>query len=193
MVTGEIKKARYIYYRCAGYRGPCGLPYFREEVLADRLGQILRNIHIPDEILSQLERSLLSDKTHQEAQRREQEARLQQRLAAVRRRMDQAYMDKLDGKISEEFWLRKVAEWQQEEQQVLLAMQGLEQAGPERVLDKVRILELANKAYFLCLRQTPTEKAKLLRIVLSNCALDTVSVYPTYRKPFDSILERAKK
>jgi|GEM_PF-6981103 hypothetical protein len=29
-------------------------------------------------------------------------------------------------------------------------------------------------------------------MVLSNCAVDAVSVYPTYRKPFDMIFERAK-
>jgi len=41
--------------------------------------------------------------------------------------------------------------------------------------------------------QTPQEKAKLLRMVLSNCAVDAVSVYPTYRKPFDMIFERANQ
>lgn len=60
-----------------------------------------------------------------------------------------AYVDKLDGKISEEFWMRKSTEWLAEEQQILLVMQGLEQANPERVLDVMRTLELANKAYFL--------------------------------------------
>ena len=34
--------------------------------------------------------------------------------------------------------------------------------------------------------------AKLLRIVLSNCAIDAASVYPTYTKPFDMIFARAK-
>ena len=34
----------------------------------------------------------------------------------VRHRFEQAYMDKLDGKISEEFWERKAAEWQAEEE-----------------------------------------------------------------------------
>ena len=29
-------------------------------------------------------------------------------------------------------------------------------------------------------------------MVLSNCAVDAVSVYPTYRKPFDMIFERVK-
>ncbi len=117
---------------------------------------------------------------------------MQRRLAAVRRRIDQAYLDKLDGKISEEFWLRRTREWNLEEQQVLLAIQGLEEDKPDRMLDGVRILELANKAYFLYLRQNPTEQGKLLRIVLSNCLVDAASLYPTYRKPFDLILGAAK-
>ncbi|MGC1620204.1 MAG: hypothetical protein WA765_17065, partial [Candidatus Acidiferrum sp.] len=36
------------------------------------------------------------------------------------------------------------------------------------------------------------ERAKLLRIVLSNCTVDSGSVYPTYRKPFDLIFQHAK-
>jgi hypothetical protein len=61
------------------------------------------------------------------------------------------------------------------------------------LLDAARILELANKAYFLYVKQPPAEKAKLLKMVLSNCAIDAVSIYPTYRKPFDLIFQRAKK
>src|SRR5260370_414422 len=37
-VTAEFKKQKYTYYRCTGYRGKCDLPYFREEVMAERLG-----------------------------------------------------------------------------------------------------------------------------------------------------------
>src|SRR5712692_3987008 len=192
LVTAELKKNRYIYYRCTGARGKCSLPYFREEELGDRLGQILKDIYIPDTILAQLERSLLSDKGQQEAHRKQQRERLQQRLEVVRRRLDQAYMDKLDGKIAEESWARRSAEWQQEEEQILLAMQGLEQSNPDRILEGVKILELANKAYFLYLKQPPAEKAKLLRIVLSNCGVDAANLYPTYRKPFDLIFMRAK-
>ena len=83
-------------------------------------------------------------------------------------------------------------EWQREEQQILIAIQGLEEIKPERVLDSVRILELANKAYSLYVRQNSMERAQLLRIVLSNCSLDAASVYPTYRKPFDLICGAAK-
>jgi site-specific DNA recombinase len=191
-VTAEIKKERYTYYRCTGFRGRCGLPYFREEELGDRLGQILKDIHIPDNILAQLQESLLNNKGREEGIRRQEVERLVQRLAQAHRRMDQAYQDKLDGKISEEFWMRRSTEWQAEENQIRASMQGLEMARPERLLDAARILELANKAYFLYVKQNHSERAKLLKMVLSNCGIDAVSIYPTYRKPFDLIFQRAK-
>ena len=106
--------------------------------------------------------------------------------------MDQAYTDKLDGKISEEFWTRKAADWQEQEQRTLFAIQVLDGPSEDRALTVQRILELANKAHFLYVRQKPAEQANLLRMVLSNCAVDGASLYPTYRKPFDVIFERAQ-
>jgi site-specific DNA recombinase len=38
-VTGEVKKQKYVYYRCSGYRGRCDLPRFREEEIASRMGR----------------------------------------------------------------------------------------------------------------------------------------------------------
>ncbi|MGH9717265.1 MAG: recombinase family protein [Candidatus Acidiferrales bacterium] len=191
-VTAELKKGKYTYYRCTQFRGKCDLPYFREESLAERLGKILLDIHIPDGILSQLQESLLADKGRQEELTEQQRRTLEQRVAQVRRRMDLAYQDKLDGKISGELWDRKSTEWQAEEWQILASLQTLEAAKPERFLDAARTLELANKAYFLYLKQPPAEQAKLLKIVLSNCAIDAASLYPTYRKPFDLIFDKAK-
>jgi site-specific DNA recombinase len=101
-------------------------------------------------------------------------------------------MDKLDGKITEDFWQRKTADWQLEEQQIMMAMQGLQQASPDQLLTAKKTLELANKAYFLYVTQNPAEQARLLKMVLSNCKTDGVSLFPSYRKPFDLIFERAK-
>jgi hypothetical protein len=46
------------------------------------------------------------------------------------------------------FWARKSAEWHSEEQQINIAIQALAQVQPERLVDAVRILELANKSAF---------------------------------------------
>jgi hypothetical protein len=83
------------------------------------------------------------------------------RLVQVRGRIERAYLDKIDGKISEEFWEARCSDWNREEQQILMAMQGLEQQSPERILDGVKILELANKAYFLYLKRSPAGKSQI--------------------------------
>lgn len=123
------------------------MPYFREEDLAERLGGILKDIYVPDSVVRDIQKSLATEKNNRTDRVRAKEVRLQQRLTAIRNRMDQAYLDKLDGKITVEFWERKNAEWLQEEQQVQFALFGLKQANePARVLTASRTLELANKA-----------------------------------------------
>jgi hypothetical protein len=37
-------------YRCSGGRGPCDLPRFRKQEIAEKLGQILRDVTIPPEV-----------------------------------------------------------------------------------------------------------------------------------------------
>lgn len=191
-VTAELKKGKYTYYRCTGYRGKCALPYFREEVLAERLGTILQDVYVSDEILAQLAKSLTGDKNREAELIRLQQERLRHRLTSVEHRIDQAYLDKVDGKISEEFWARKSTEWQEEAQQII-AQRTPPVPQTDRTMDLSRISELANKAYSLYVNQSPAEKGKLLRIVLSNCLVDAVGIYPTYRKPFDLILKKANR
>ena len=106
--------------------------------------------------------------------------------------MSQAYADKLDGKIAEDFWQRQMSQWQSEEQQIKLSMEPLKEPKTDCALNAQRTLELAHVAYSLYVTQKPAEQAELLRKVLSNCSIDAVSVTPTYRKPFDMIFERAK-
>jgi site-specific DNA recombinase len=189
-VTAEIKKQRYVYYRC--HRGKCSLPYFRDEQLGEKLGQVLKDIQIPDDVLAQLEKSLLHDQGRAESHAKTESEKLSNRLAQICHRLEQAYIDKLDGKITEEFWESKSTEWNREQESILTTLRTLGSKRPMATIDAVRTLELANKACFLYFRQPPAEKAKLLRMVLSNCKIDALSVYPVYKKPFDVIFKRVQ-
>ena len=192
-MTTEKKKGKYVYYRCSGYKGRCDTPRFTESEVSEKLGSILKNIYIPDAIVKRIENALAS---HQERTKKDSEvqrSRMEQRLVNVRAKMDRAYDDKLSGTIDEAFWQRKMNDWRAEEQQIQMALDGFKQANNgDRLLDAKRILELANKAHFLYLTQNPAEQARSLKLVLLNCEIDELSVYPTYRKPFDLIFQRVK-
>jgi len=101
-VTAEIKKNKYTYYRCTGSRGKCDLPYMREEELGEKLGQILKNIHVPDNVLAQLESLLRSDTGRQETLQREERERLEKRLGFVRGLHGQAGRQNLRRVLGEE-------------------------------------------------------------------------------------------
>jgi site-specific DNA recombinase len=192
MVTGEIQKQKYVYYRCTGHRGKCDLPRMREEDLALRLGEPLKGLQVPPEVVERIVTSLRADEGHAEERASAERTRLETRLTTIRNRMDAAYADKLDGTIPYDFWERKMSEWRAEETQVRMAIQALDAAEvSDRALDAERIFELANKAYSLYISQNSTEKAKLLRMLFSNCSVDAISVKPIYRKPFDMIFKRA--
>jgi hypothetical protein len=104
MVTGEVQKAKYVYYRCTGHRGKCNLPRFREEEIANRLGEPLKGLQVPPEIVSRIVTTLREDQRQAVGKVSAERTRLESRLTGVRNRMDAAYADKLDGKIPEEFW-----------------------------------------------------------------------------------------
>jgi site-specific DNA recombinase len=193
MLTGDIQKEKYVYYRCTGHRGKCDLPRFREEDLAQRLGEPLKGLQVPEEIVSQIITAIRKDQQQSVGKVSAERSRQDAKLMAIHKRMDGAYADKLDGKIPEDFWERKMSDWRMEEQQVKMAIQGLSDAETgDRSLDAQRIFELANKAYLLYVSQDSGEKAKLLRMLFSNCSVDAVSITPTYRKPFDMIFKRAQ-
>ena len=191
-ITAERKKEKYVYYRCTGYHGKCATPRFTERELAEKLGAILKNIQIPDQVLTALQTSLSHDLQKTQDGVNAQRNALQGRQSAVRKRMDRAYQDKLDGKIPDDFWERKMAEWTTEDRSIQDALGRLERPTTERLLTAQRTLELANKAYSLYLTRNPQEQAQLLKTVLLNCAVDGATIQPTYRKPFDLIFERAK-
>jgi hypothetical protein len=114
-VTAEIKKNKYVYYHCTGHRGPCALPRFKEQEIADRMGHVLQDVCIPEEVVKRMKASLQTVDAQMRSQAAQERARIERELAALHSRMDAAYNDKLDGKISEGFWQRKQADWQAEE------------------------------------------------------------------------------
>ena len=95
------------------------------------------------------------------------------------------YVDKLDGKIIEKFYENKLVEWQTEMSNISDQTERHKNADISYLSQGIHILELANKAHALYLKQNHSEKQKILNVLLSNCTMDDVNLYtPIYRKPF---------
>src|ERR1700679_2325838 len=106
-LTGELKKGKYVYYRCNRGRGPCDLFRFTEREIAEKLGDLLKNISIPGSVVRTIAESL--ERVHLGMRKRaaDEQQGLNRQLAKIQQTMDTAYEDKLVGNISLEFWNRK--------------------------------------------------------------------------------------
>jgi site-specific DNA recombinase len=192
-VTTERHKGKYDYYRCSGGRGKCVLPYMPEAKVASMLREPLKGIQVPESIAQDIVSSITSDEVSSQHARRMEAESAKQRLAQLRSRIDRLYEDKLDGKITQEFWAAKTSQYREQELALETALKQLRQpTNTDRALTVQRVFELANRAYSLYITRNVAEQSQLLKMVLLNCATDGVSLWPNYRKPFDIIARRAK-
>jgi site-specific DNA recombinase len=81
-VTTELHKGKYVYYRCSYGRGKCALPYMREQQVSDRLGEVLKDIQVPEEIVQAIVQSIASGQCRTKAERQERLVGIRQRHAS---------------------------------------------------------------------------------------------------------------
>lgn len=196
-LVGEIKKGRYVYYHCSGYRGKCPEPYTREEVLEDRFTDILKRVSLDDEILGWVEEALRQSHVDEKSHHDEAINRLQGEYGRLQARIDLMYEDKLDGRIDAAYFDRKAAEWRDEQERLLRAIEEHQTANRSYMEEGIQLLELAGRAHELFRKQEAREKRRLLNFVLSNCTWKNGELTPIYRIPFDllavTIAEHQKK
>jgi DNA invertase Pin-like site-specific DNA recombinase len=190
-MVGEIKKGRYIYYHCTGYKGKCPEPYTREEVLERAFTDLLRGLSFSKEVLRWVTRALRESHKDERSFREETIAKLQREHRRMQDRIDAMYMDKLDGRIDNEFFDRKATEFRSEQSRLMRDIQAHQSANRCYVEEGIRLLELAHRAHELFESQPTNEKRKLLDFVLSNSHWKDGRLEAEYRQPFDLIASAA--
>lgn len=189
-ITAEIKKDKYIYYHCTHFSPSCdSKDYIRQEKLDELFADIVKRIEITDKTLSAIKEALLASHKDETAYHDRQILALNARYSLLKKRLDQIYIDKLDGKVSEDFYEDKAEEWQEEINKTTEMIERHKNADINYLMQGVHILELANRAYSLYLTQKPAERRKLLNTILSNCVLNDGSLCPTYKRPFDLLVK----
>ncbi len=188
-LVGEIKKGQYVYYHCTGYKGRCPEPYVREEVLEERFGGLLKGLAFDAEILDWVREALRE--SHEDEKRHHEEAitRLQAEYRRLQARIDAMYVDKLDGRIETEFFERKSAEWRADQDRCQRLIEQHKAANQTYLEEGIRLLELAQSAHRLFLKQEPREKRRLLDFLVSNCTWKDRKLQATFRQPFDLLAE----
>ncbi len=186
-ITAEIKKRKYVYYRCA--RQCEAVTYVREQDIVIQLGDALRRIQVTQDVVDWTREALLSSHQDQTDFHRESVVRLVSRREKVTGYLDQAYTDRVEGRIADDLWLRRSDQWKCERDEINQQIASHEAAKTNYLESGVKLLELAQVAHSLYVSRNPEEQRQLINFVLSNCRMHGASVEYDWRKPFDLLAD----
>jgi site-specific DNA recombinase len=185
MMVGEIKKGRYVYYHCTGNRGKCPEPYTPQEVLTREFATILKELTIPGPVLEWLGNAVLvSDRTEHAAHARSIKT-LQTKYDNIQARIETMYLDKLDGRVNQEFFDKHSATWRGEQDGLRRKIQDIQKAAPAPIDQAVDMMRLTSHASELFLQQCATEQRRLLQTVVAKAAWKDGALHTTLFEPFE--------
>jgi len=184
-ITAEMKKGKYVYYHCTGFKGNCEKPHINQEDLEKKLGELVQQVTMDDKRFAWCKKGLTESHEQEKEYHNSTVEALNQELKQLQAWTDKAYQDKLQGVISEDYWRKVSTEWTARQASLLDSLNRHKIANRSYLETGIRILGLANKAYDLFQVLEPIGKRELLNDLLSNCVWDGKKLYPTYKKPFD--------
>jgi site-specific DNA recombinase len=188
-LVGEIKKGRYGYYHCTGFRGKCDEPYVREEVIAAKFSELLGKLCFADHVHDWIVEGLIQSHADERKEHDAAVARLQAEYDRLTQRLSAMYVDKRDGRIDNAMYDKMSSEWRKEQNRCLREISWHQKAEQSYMDEGVTLLTLAKDAQRLFEGRPAEDKRRLLNFVLSNSTWSDGQLTPTFRQPFNLIAE----
>lgn len=186
-IIAEIKKGRYVYYHCTGMRGGCNLVYVPEPKLVDQFGALIEPLALTQDQAGQIMGHFQKKNGKEQDQAKNQRRAFSMTLGRIKRWSEQAYIDKLEGKITEAQWLNMYRKWENESLELEAQLRALDSTGIQAGLTVNRVLELAQRLPDIWIKRNAEEKRQIVDLLYSNCQLEGATLRATYSKPFSYI------
>lgn len=190
-LVGELKKGRYVYYHCTGYKGKCPERYVREEKLEAAFTGVLRQLSLDEDVLAWITEALRASHADERRFHDEAVAKLKADHQRIQNRLDVLYEDKLDGRIDAAFFDRKAKEFRAQQNTILKSIEDHQSANQSYMEEGIRILELASRAAELFEKQSAEEKRRLLNCVLKGASWQHGNLKADFRQPFEMLAKTA--
>ncbi len=188
-MVGEIKKGKYIYYHCTGFRGKCGEPYTHESTLDEQFGKLLQCLEFDAEVLEHMReniRELGKDKNEQQKRVLD---RLRDESDSIMKKLDSMYDDKLGGVISLEMFQDRAKKYRRRLDEITAEIEEHEGTDVSDFEETIELMELVRNAHSMYLRRSGSEKRRLVQNVLSNCSWKGGVLFAEFRQPYSIIAD----
>jgi site-specific DNA recombinase len=184
-MSGDMKKGKYVYYRCTGYKGNCPKRYVKEEELTRQFGQALEAVQLDPEIHSLLIRALRESHADETRFNQEEISKLEKERQTLETRLESIYLDKLDRIITTDFFQEKSREWKNTLEGIKAKLEKHRHVHGNYMEEGARLLDLSQQAAEIYRKLEMAEKKRILNLVLANSIWLNAQLIPKYRQPFE--------
>lgn len=185
LVTFETKKQKYTYGHCSQYKGKHGAKYVQEKNFTSQFKSKLKEIVVPDDVADTILKLINADKATANSNRDSQIAALNAEVARYENRMDRLYEDHLDGKIDDDLYERKTAEYSKSIEKLKTQLSTFELSEFDRYETVSHLLEVSKNAHKIFSETDYLGKRKVLKKVLSNSELKEDRLLLKLKKPYE--------
>lgn len=190
-LVGDIKKGKYIYYRSTDVKDK-GLKLLKEEYVDEMVENMLKNLSCPPEFVENVMNTLKNILQGKEQYETNSLEEIQKKINILKKRLNQLYVDKLDGTISEEFYFDKHEEWQTELDELRVQFDYLSSESDDILERAETILTLCKNAYSVYMKNNNEQKRILLKLLTSHILWDgenlTIELKNTVKLMFNSVI-----
>jgi site-specific DNA recombinase len=111
----------------------------------------------------------------------------------LQNRIDQMYLDKLDGEVEEAFYIKHMKEWREDQKRLQRQIEAHQEADENYIEQGIRLIEIARNAYGFYQSKDQPIRAELIRFIFPNSKLRDGKVEPVFKPPFDIIWKMAQE
>ena len=199
MLTPELKKKKsgkqYIYYHCNDfYRKGCKkLSYISQTSIDKILAEFLKGFHISKELLETIKTFIKEIHDDKNDYQGKAEANISRKIEQLNKRIRQAYDDRCDGTIDEDFWKKINQEYHAEKAELIEQLNRINEADVKFYDTCEKLLAFAKDSYNMFMNGTIEDKRFITQTVLSNATYYDGKLDVELHPAFDTLFRLSKE
>ena len=177
----------YVYLKCSHFKGNCNNPQVNENVVLQQIEDELKNLSVPQEIMSYLRSDMEKIINRQNEAHNREVKTIRKKYDDCQNKIKRLRSLLLEGHISPEEYRDMNEDLKNEQYELEGKSELLTEADEKFSIAVATILSLGNNAYQIFQSSKVETKREILHILLSNLKLQDRKISYTLRKPYDYI------
>ena len=187
MITSEIQKQKYIYYRCTKKKGKCDEPFLREEVLVEQINEAIKKVSIENDLKNFLLKMIDEESTNSTTSF--SISFLNNRIGEIDKKLNillDAYLNQV---ISEEEYKKKESSLLNEKLEIKEKLTYLESRGKVWLELARNFVISCGQASYIATKGSLEEKREFFKKIGSNFRLSGAKLLFSYNLPYSFLVK----